>query len=42
MDEKLTATKAAMAAFFTALGAFLGWQGEMVVLWVIAAILEWL
>ena len=42
MDEKLTATKAAMAAFFTALGAFLGWQGVMVVLWVIAMAMDYI
>lgn len=42
MEEKLTAIKAAMAAFFTALGAFLGWQGIMVVLWVIAMALDYI
>lgn len=42
MDEKLTATKAAMAAFFTALGAFLGRQGVMVVLWVIAMAMDYI
>lgn len=34
MEEKLTAFKAAMAAVFTALGAFLGWQGVLVAIWV--------
>ncbi len=42
MEEKLTAIKAAMAAFFTALSAFLGWQGIMVVLWVIAMALDYI
>ena len=36
MEDKLLAIKAAIAAFFTALGAFLGWQGILAVLWVAA------
>ena len=36
MDAKLTAMKAAIAAFFTALGAFLGWQGVIAVIWIAA------
>lgn len=42
MDEKLTAIKAAIAAFFTALGAFLGWQGVMVLIWIGAMALDYL
>lgn len=42
MDERLTAIKAAIAAFFTALGAFLGWQGIMVVIWIAAMALDYL
>jgi len=41
MDERLTAIKAAIAAFFTALGAFLGWQGIMVVLWIAAMAIDY-
>lgn len=42
MEEKLTAFKAAMAAFFTALGAFLGWQGVMVLVWIACMLLDYL
>lgn len=42
MDEKLTAIKVAIAAFFTALGSFLGWQGVMVLLWIIAMAIDYL
>lgn len=42
MDERLTAIKAAIAAFFTALSAFLGWQGVMVVIWIAAMALDYL
>ena len=34
MEHKLTEFKTAMAVFFTAIGAFLGWQGIMAVVWV--------
>ena len=34
--------KAAIAAFFTALGAFLGWQGIMAMVWVAAMALDYL
>ena len=33
MNEKFVAVKAALAAFFTALGAFLGWKGVMALVW---------
>ena len=42
MDERLTAIKAAMAAFFTALGAFLGWQGVMALIWLVAMALDYI
>jgi len=34
MNEKLLVTKAAIAAFFTALGTFLGWRMIMLLVWV--------
>ena len=42
MDEKLTAIKGAMAAFCMSLGAFLGWQGIMALVWVAAMGLDYL
>lgn len=42
MDEKLTAWKGAMAAFCMSLGAFLGWQGIMALVWVGAMALDYL
>ena len=42
MNEKVTAIKAALASFLTALGAFLGWQGVMIVLWVITMGIDYL
>ena len=33
MEDKLLAIKAAVAACFTAVGAFLGWQGVLAVIW---------
>lgn len=36
MEDKLMAFKAAITAFFTAAAAFLGWQGVLFVLWVVA------
>ena len=42
MNEKIAAVKTAIAAFFTALGAFLGWQGIMEVLWLVAMGLDYL
>lgn len=42
MDERLTAIKAAIAAFFTTMSAFLGWQGVMFVMWVVAMGLDYL
>lgn len=42
MENKLMAFKAAMAAFFTALGAFLGWQGVMALVWVGCMVIDYL
>lgn len=42
MNEKLTGIKAAIAAFFTALGAFLGWQGVMVVIWIAVMAIDYI
>lgn len=42
MDEKLTNLKGAMAAFCMSLGAFLGWQGIMALVWVVAMGLDYL
>ena len=36
MEEKLLALKTSIAALFTAISAFLGWQGVLAVLWLIA------
>lgn len=42
MNEKLTAIKAAIAAFFTAMSAFLGWQGVMFFIWLAAMALDYI
>ena len=42
MEDKLMTFKAGIAAFFTALGAFLGWQGIMAMVWVAAMALDYL
>ena len=42
MNETLVGVKAAMAAFFTALGAFLGWKGIMAIVWVVAMLLDYI
>lgn len=42
MNERLTLIKAAIAAFFTTLSAFLGWQGVMVLIWIAAMALDYL
>ena len=42
MNDKMTAAKAGITAFFTALGAFLGWKGIMAVVWVAAMALDWI
>lgn len=42
MEDHLLAFKAAIAAFFTALSAFLGWQGALFVLWTAVMALDYL
>lgn len=42
MNEKLVTAKAALAAFFTAAGAFLGWKGVMALAWVCAMALDYI
>lgn len=42
MNEKLTAMKATIVSILTALGTFLGWQGVMIVIWVVAMALDYL
>ena len=42
MNENLLTVKAMMAAFFTAMGAFLGWKGVMLVTWVLVMALDYL
>ena len=42
MEDNLMGFKASIVAFFTALGAFLGWQGIMAVVWVCAMALDYI
>lgn len=42
MEDNLMGFKASIAAFFTALGAFLGWQGIMAVVWVALMALDYI
>ena len=42
MNETVVTAKAAIAAFFAALGAFLGWKGIMAVVWVVLMAMDWL
>ena len=42
MNDNLTAIKAAIAAFFTAASAFLGWQGVLFFVWVAAMLLDYI
>lgn len=42
MENNLMTFKAGIAAFFTALGAFLGWQGIMALVWVCAMALDYI
>ena len=42
MNDTLVGIKAALAAFFTALGAFLGWKGIMAIVWVVAMGLDYI
>lgn len=42
MEDKLIGVKAAIAAAVTALGAFLGWQGIMAVVWVAVMAIDYI
>lgn len=42
MEDNLMGFKAALAAFFTTLGAFLGWQGIMAFVWVLVMALDYI
>ena len=42
MEDNLMTFKTSVVAFFTALGAFLGWQGIMAVVWVAMMALDYL
>ena len=42
MENNMMTFKAGIAAFFTAIGALLGWQGVMIVVWVVAMLLDYL
>lgn len=42
MEEKLMAFKGSIAAFFTAVGAFLGWQGIMIVVWIACMVIDYI
>lgn len=42
MKDNLFAWKAAVAAFFTTVSAFLGWQGVMVIIWLGVMILDYI
>lgn len=42
MNENLLTVKTAIVAFFTALGAFLGWKGVMLLAWVLVMALDYL
>ena len=42
MNENLLTVKAGIVAFFTALGAFLGWKGVMLMAWLFVMALDYL
>lgn len=42
MNGNLLTVKTAIVAFFTALGAFLGWKGVMLLAWVLVMALDYL
>ena len=42
MEDNLMGFKASIAAFFTILGSFLGWQGIMAVVWVALMALDYI
>ena len=42
MNEKMVAIKTGLAAFFTALSAFLGWKGIMALVWVLLMVIDYI
>ena len=42
MNENMVTVKTAIVAFFTAMGAFLGWKGIMLMTWVLVMALDYL
>lgn len=42
MNENMLTVKTAIVAFFTALGAFLGWKGVMLLAWLLVMALDYL
>ncbi len=42
MQENLMAFKGSIVAFFTAMGAFLGWQGIMIVVWIGCMVIDYI
>ena len=42
MEDKFLAIRAAIVACFTAIGAFLGWKGLMLLTWVLLMALDWI
>lgn len=42
MDERLFAFKTAIVAVCSALGAFLGWKGLMILAWVVLMAMDWI
>ena len=42
MNENLLTVKSGMVAFFTALGAFLGWKGVMLMAWILVMALDYI
>lgn len=42
MNETMITAKAAIAAFFAAIGTFLGWKGVMALVWVLLMAMDWI
>ena len=42
MNETVITAKTAIAAFFTAVGFFLGWKGIMAVVWLVLMAMDWI
>lgn len=41
MNETMVGVKATVAAFFAAIGTFLGWKGIMAVVWLVLMAMDW-